>query len=538
MMLTRRHHATVPQTATEPSANSPPSRWKSGRLLGWLAVAGLPLLAVLILPGMILSGMSLYNTAQAGQDEKNGPIRTLTILAAGDLRGEIEPCGCSPEGQLGGLRRRMSYLERRFASGQPLLVDLGNNFPPPQGAPGQGRLKVKLINTLLPRFAPRAILPGPNEIAFGLRALNRRLPYLLSNDAAGKFFAPYRTVRRDGLVIGIYGYLSPNEVYQGSQSAFRLVKVDHALLRLLRSSIRREGHSVALLLFRGGGAELETFVKSGLFDLIVSGNPSDNELQQVTVRKVGDVSVPQVPTKGQGVLRIRLTLPPGKGGPARRRAVPPHVRVDWLTDKWQDHAGAAPAFKEYNRKVAASFTAFLKTMESQKRDSPYAGAQRCIVCHAAAGAAWEKSRHANALKTLEKVGKNFDPECLACHVVGRNRVGRHRGVRPAGVPGVPVVRVGNDPAPGGFLSRQLTPKLAGVQCENCHGPGRAHAANPTVKFAARPGPVPVARSADGAGQDPRANSRPGEFTCRTCHLGSHSPTFDFRAYWPKVMHGK
>ncbi|MEE8435766.1 MAG: hypothetical protein V3S64_13360, partial [bacterium] len=219
-----------------------------------------------------------YGAAQAGQDEKSSAAMTLTILAAGDLRGEIEPCGCSPEGQMGGLRRRMSYLERQFASGAPLLVDLGNNFPPPSP---QGRLKAKLINKLLPRFAPRAILPGPNELALGMGALNRDLPYLVSNQAAANYFGPYRTVHQDRLIIGIYGYLSPGEVYQGSQSDFRLVKVNDALLRRLRSAIRREGHSVALLLFRGGDAELETFVKSGLFDLIVAGNPSDNELQQI-----------------------------------------------------------------------------------------------------------------------------------------------------------------------------------------------------------------------------------------------------------------
>ena len=469
--------------------------------------------------------LSLGTLAPSGQPAGGKDARTtLTILAAGDLRGEIEPCGCSPEGQMGGLRRRMSYLERQFASGAPLLVDLGNNFPPPKGAPGQGRLKVKLINKLLPRFAPRAILPGPNEMAFGMKALGRNLPYLLSNDAAGKFFAPHLTVRRDALVIGIYGYLSPDEVYQGSQSDFRLVKVDPALLRRLRSAIRREGHGVALLLFRGGGAELETFVKSGLFDLIVSGNPSDNELRQITVRKVGEGSVPQVPTKGQGVLRIQLPNRPGAG------TAP--VQVDWLSKKWPDHPEAAPVFKEYDRQVAASFTAFLKTMESQKRDSPYAGAQRCIACHAAAGGVWNKSRHSTALKTLEKVGKNFDPECLSCHVVGRNQAGRNR------VASLPGARPVGTTAAGGFLSRQLTPKLAGVQCENCHGPGRAHAANPTVKPGPAPTVIPAVKPAVAVRANPRENPPPGEFTCRTCHVGSHSPTFDFKVYWPKVMHGK
>ena len=93
-----------------------------------------------VLAVMTLSATIFHGAAFAGQHGKHGKNRatkTLTILAAGDLRGEIEPCGCSPEGQMGGLRRRLSYLERQFASGAPLLVDLGNNFPHPSP---QGRL--------------------------------------------------------------------------------------------------------------------------------------------------------------------------------------------------------------------------------------------------------------------------------------------------------------------------------------------------------------------------------------------------------------
>ena len=32
--------------------------------------------------------------------------------------------------------------------------------------------------------------------------------------------------------------------------------------------------------------------------------------------------------------------------------------------------------------------------------------------------------------------------------------------------------------PTGFSSAARTPRLAGVQCENCHGPAANHAANP------------------------------------------------------------
>ena len=65
-----------------------------------------------------------------------------------------------------------------------------------------------------------------------------------------------------------------------------------------------------------------------------------------------------------------------------------------------------------------------------------------------------------------------------------------------------------------------------MQCENCHGPGKGHAANPTLK----PGPVPAANGA--------ALERPAAPPCRTCHMGSHSPNFAFGTYWPKIAHGK
>ena len=85
------------------------------------------------------------------------------------------------------------------------------------------------------------------------------------------------------------------------------------------------------------------------------------------------------------VRELQLAIRGGTGGQGRRGAAPAPVRVDWLGGNWPDHAGAAPVFNEYNRQVAANFTAFLKTMESRKRDSPYAGDQSCIPCRPAPG---------------------------------------------------------------------------------------------------------------------------------------------------------
>ena len=476
------------RATTHLSIGSPWPAHHTARRIGCPPALRTALLAALMLALLAaLAGRVAAEAPIPATAEQDG---ALLVLAAGDLRGEIKPCGCSPEGQMGGLPRRLSYLERQLGAHapRPILVDVGNNFPLPSA---QGRLKIDLIQKLLGRYAPEALLPGPNELAMGVGTLDRNLPYLISNDGLATIFRRYRTVRRGQRRIGLYGYLSPATVYQGSQSHFRLQPADAELIAALRETLARERHTAAVLLFRGSDEELARFVRAGLFDLIVAGNTSADEMNQVTERIVAGVRIPQVPTKGQGVLRMKL--------PAPGQALMARAQVDWLKDEWPDHPDAAPVFQAYDEQVKELFFARLETMKHQQRQSPFAGAVPCKTCHTAAARVWAGSRHAHALATLERVGKQYDPECLACHVVGLER--------------------------GGFLSQDLTPRLANVQCENCHGPAKTHAGNPGVK----PGPVP---SADG-----QPLRRPAEPTCRTCHVGSHSPRFSYPVYWPKVRHG-
>jgi len=415
----------------------------------------------------------------------------LTVLAAGDLRGEIKPCGCSPEGQQGGLPRRLSYLAKALhgPGPAPILVDLGNNFPE---ATAQGRYKIDLIRTLLEHDAPQAVLPGPGELALGIDALKGGLPYVVSNDSVGTAFPAVRTVERADRRVGIYGYLSPKAVYQGMHVDFHLEPADAALVAGLRKRIAAQHDDATLLLFRGDDVELATLTRSGLFDLIVAGNPSDDELHQITERNVAGLRIPQVPTKGQGLLRLKLD---GPGHPGAK-----DIAVDWLGDRWPDAPAAAPVFAAYDERVKALFFARLQTQREQEQNSPYAGEEACKTCHPAQAAIWNASQHSHALATLERVGHQYDPECLACHVLALRK--------------------------GGYLSQDLTPQYANVQCESCHGPSKAHAGN----FKLPTGPPP---SADGS-----KLVHPTEQTCRTCHRGSHSPHFSFATYWPKIIHGK
>ena len=54
------------------------------------------------------------------------------LIFSGDLRGEIKPCGCAEEGDMGGLLRRLTYINQKHSINENLLYfDLGNNFPEP-----------------------------------------------------------------------------------------------------------------------------------------------------------------------------------------------------------------------------------------------------------------------------------------------------------------------------------------------------------------------------------------------------------------------
>jgi hypothetical protein len=83
--------------------------------------------------------------------------------------------------------------------------------------------------------------------------------------------------------------------------------------------------------------------------------------------------------------------------------------------------------------------------------SGYAWADACKSCHQQIYDAWVRTKHARALERLSSGEQEKD--CVGCHVTGPH-------------------------------SRVLDGRKvlnAGVQCEECHGPAAAHAADPNVR---------------------------------------------------------
>jgi len=159
---------------------------------------------------------------------------------------------------MGGLPRRLTFFKQQLSQIPNLLYfDLGNNFPEPSE---QGDLKIQLIQTALKKLAPQVVLVGPNEWRNGLQSLDPKIPYLLSNQSGRLHYLSSKTIQLEERGITVFGYLSPNFVYQNKNDPPVILPVGPELLADWKVKIKKNAGLFRILLFRGNVEELEKFV--------------------------------------------------------------------------------------------------------------------------------------------------------------------------------------------------------------------------------------------------------------------------------------
>ena len=128
--------------------------------------------------------------------------------------------------------------------------------------------------------------------------------------------------------------------------------------------------------------------------------------------------------------------------------------------------------------LAAAWGAARALASAPPKDAKYVGTKKCRSCHTKEHKTWRKTKHYKTFKQLEGDEKK-DPDCLKCHTTGYGK-------------------------PGGFVSVEETPGLAGTGCESCHGPGSVHAE--------------LAKKAPESGKwDKKISKTPLATSCATCH---------------------
>jgi len=156
-----------------------------------------------------------------------------------------------------------------------------------------------------------------------------------------------------------------------------------------------------------------------------------------------------------------------------------------LSKKLPEQAKTLSRIERYQKEVKKANLALLgkiKKIPTTKDGNSYVGAQKCKMCHQPAYNFWKKTKHAIAYNTLVKKHKQFDLDCINCHVVGWQK-------------------------PGGLYNIKNPGHLGGVQCESCHSYGALHMKTTDKKKIVRNVP---------------------ESTCRGCHKDEHDPHFSFQ----------
>lgn len=342
----------------------------------------------------------------------------LNIIYTGALKGELEPCGCSPETQSGGLARLSGYLS---ANGQQLspymLVDAGNSFA--EDTP-QSRLKSK------------AILRSFGIMGYDAAAL-RINKAAVDGDFITGLANQYRVAA-----------LPENGAIKAVKGGWKInISSDENLSEPGMINILLSGKPVSELkplkgwavIISSSGEELESPVASGK-TLIVSAYPKGQKL---------------------GILSLKL----GKRGNIIGSS---HRWQDLKQDVAEDPVVRA-ALKEYDLKVAA----LLKEEELKPVEGgQYLGSESCVECHQPFVESWKETRHSTAFATLERAGKSKDPECVKCHSVGFGEEGGFLSLN--STPGLASVQCESCHGPGREHAadfRPMKPVVVDV-CVKCH----------------------------------------------------------------------
>lgn len=122
-----------------------------------------------------------------------------------------------------------------------------------------------------------------------------------------------------------------------------------------------------------------------------------------------------------------------------------------------DKRAAERLLSYYKRVNEHNKTAFAdrKPEPPAKGQAGYLGVEACTECHDEERKVWDESKHSHAYETLQKDFKEYNLDCVSCHVTGYGK-------------------------PGGSTVT-FVEKLQDVQCEECHGPGSLHAKEPSKK---------------------------------------------------------
>ena len=381
-----------------------------------------------------------------------GPKPVATLILTGDFRGVLSPCGCTKP-MNGGIRRLATAVRQLGTSGKPIVL---LNTSLIGGATRQDELKLETLAEAAKSMSGTFAAIGESESSVGPEMLDsaQRLSGGVFRSAVDSNSEPQEAVASGPFMIVA--------ARPDSGAALQSVRIQ-AESRGLKLVVVLDGSR------RDAVAMARSTPGISLIQYRSTGSPP------LALEMEGSTALATPAEFGKTI--VRLSYDGSKFS---------SYRVVDLAATFADDPEVASIYRRYLRRVDA---AGLLEQIPRLPSKAFAGSAACATCHPGAYARWEKSKHSHAYATLVSEGHGRDPDCVPCHVVGLG-------------------------SKTGFASKSLTPRLANVGCESCHGPSKEHAANPRRSRLGRVSPS----------------------SCASCHTTTNSPGFEFRKFWPMIRH--
>lgn len=476
-------------------------------------------------------GAESGGVAEHEQLFRNWPKPKVALVFTGRQDGFLEPCGCSGlENQKGGMARRASMLSDLVKNKKwsVIPIDAGNQV---RRFGRQSEIKFLFTIDGLKSMKYRAIALGPDDLR--LPGIELATPMSPTGDDPSMFVSanvtffdpkmtsPYLVLEEGGKRIGITAVLGQRNQLMVNSEDVTMRSAEEGLQAVWPELQKKQCDLYVLIAHATIDESRALAQKFRQFQLVVTtGGAGEPTLEPERIEGTSSAMI-QVGTKGMYASVVGLF---------EDKNVIRYQRVP-LDARFPDAPEMIQLLGAYQDQLKLTGFAGLGIRpQPHPTKNKFVGSEVCAECHKNAWKVWKEGidgndpKHSHAYATLQappkraNVPRNFDPECLSCHVVGWNPQKYY-------------------PYDSGYMSLDATPKLINVGCENCHGPGAEHTdAENGVDEDMKEEEIERLR------KQQILTLKDAEQKCLECHDLDNSPGFQeegaFDRYWAKIKHSK